>query len=55
MMRFISFQSAEGHVLWNDPKIGIEWPAEAPVLSEKDRAAPRLGELSVERLPLYAP
>jgi dTDP-4-dehydrorhamnose 3,5-epimerase len=46
---------AEAVVLWNDPEIGIEWPAEAPVLSEKDGAAPRLGEMPVERLPLYAP
>ena len=38
-------------IAWNDPEIGIEWPVEEPVLSEKDRRAPRLAE--VERLPLY--
>ena len=47
---------AEGFVLWNDPKIGIEWPIEAPpVLSEKDRAALPLSEIPVDQLPRYAP
>jgi dTDP-4-dehydrorhamnose 3,5-epimerase len=44
---------AEAGVLWNDPQIGIEWPIEAPVLSEKDLAAPPLAEMPVERLPRY--
>jgi dTDP-4-dehydrorhamnose 3,5-epimerase len=44
---------AEAGVLWNDPQIGIEWPVEAPVLSEKDLAAPPLAEMPVERLPRY--
>lgn len=29
-------------LLWNDPDIGIRWPLEAPILSEKDRAGQRL-------------
>ena len=32
-------------VLWNDPDIGIDWPVESPILSEKDVNAPRLSEL----------
>ncbi len=34
----------EGALLWNDPAIGIDWPdpGTAPVLSEKDAAAPGL-------------
>jgi len=33
----------EGSLAWDDPDIGIEWPlATGPLLSEKDRAAPRL-------------
>jgi dTDP-4-dehydrorhamnose 3,5-epimerase len=32
-------------VAWNDPAIGIAWPAEAPTLSARDAAAPRLAEL----------
>ena len=46
---------AEGSVLWNDPEIGIEWPTNAPVLSEKDRGAPPLAEMPTGRLPQYAP
>ncbi|TMV17511.1 dTDP-4-dehydrorhamnose 3,5-epimerase [Paenibacillus thermoaerophilus] len=31
-------------VAWNDPDLGIAWPVEAPVLSAKDAALPRLRE-----------
>ncbi|MDQ6960046.1 MAG: dTDP-4-dehydrorhamnose 3,5-epimerase, partial [Mariprofundaceae bacterium] len=41
----------EGGVLWNDPDIGIDWPLDAPLLSAKDSALPRLTELSRDRLP----
>jgi dTDP-4-dehydrorhamnose 3,5-epimerase len=44
---------AEASVLWSDPEIGIRWPTDTPVLSEKDRAAPPLGEVPAERLPRY--
>ncbi len=39
-------------LLWNDPAIGIEWPVKDPVLSDKDRAAPRLAELDPNALEL---
>ncbi len=39
-------------ILWNDPEIGIEWPIAEPVLSEKDKAAPRLADATV--LPIYS-
>jgi len=29
-------------IRWNDPEIGIEWPIEHPILSEKDAALPML-------------
>ncbi|HUP41982.1 MAG TPA: dTDP-4-dehydrorhamnose 3,5-epimerase family protein, partial [Thermoanaerobaculia bacterium] len=38
-------------IRWDDPEIGIAWPVAEPVLSEKDRKAPRLAE--IERLPIY--
>lgn len=39
-------------IVWNDPDIGIEWPAaEPPLLSAKDAAAPRLRDAKV--LPSY--
>ena len=33
---------SEFSVAWNDPDIGIAWPIEEPILSAKDRDAPRL-------------
>lgn len=41
----------EGGVVWNDPDIGIRWPLNAPHLSPRDAAYPRLRELGRERLP----
>ncbi len=31
-------------IIWSDPDIGIEWPVENPVLSEKDSRLPTLKE-----------
>ena len=30
---------------WDDPDIGVKWPIEAPLLSDKDRKLPRLRDL----------
>ncbi len=38
----------EGGVRWDDPSLGIAWPIDDPVLSEKDAALPLLNELVVE-------
>lgn len=40
-------------VAWNDPDIGIPWPVEVPILSDKDAAAPRLSDVDPELLPKY--
>ena len=32
-------------ILWNDPEIGIEWPIQEPILSDKDRKATSLAEV----------
>jgi dTDP-4-dehydrorhamnose 3,5-epimerase len=32
-------------VIWNDPDIGIEWPAVEPIVSEKDQRLPSLSAL----------
>ena len=32
----------ELRIAWNDPAIGIRWPVENPILSDKDRQAPYL-------------
>lgn len=37
-------------LLWNDPDLGIKWPLENPIISEKDTKGLRLQELPVERL-----
>lgn len=42
---------AERTVRWDDPELAIGWPAVDPVLSGKDRDAPRLAELPREHLP----
>lgn len=36
-------------IAWNDPAIGIEWPVQEPLLSEKDREARPL-EMFLQRL-----
>jgi dTDP-4-dehydrorhamnose 3,5-epimerase len=45
--------SSEGVVLWKDPDIGIEWPAGAPKVSERDGKAPPLREMPEGSLPRY--
>ena len=41
-------------IAWNDPEIDIAWPlAGEPILSAKDRAAPRLAS-TLDRLPTHA-
>lgn len=35
----------EDGLLWNDPDVGIEWPKDKPILSEKDERWPTLKEL----------
>lgn len=45
--------ASEGTVLWNDPDIGIQWPTDAPILSDKDRAASPLHAMPENALPRY--
>jgi len=39
----------EAGFAWDDPDVGVEWPVDHPVLSERDRGAPRLAEIADER------
>jgi dTDP-4-dehydrorhamnose 3,5-epimerase len=41
----IYYPEDEFSVAWNDPDLGIRWPVSDPILSQKDRSAPRLREL----------
>ena len=43
-------QKHEWAIRWNDPDLAIQWPVQAPLLSEKDAQAPRLRDLPRERL-----
>jgi len=42
--------ATESGIAWDDPEVGVEWPVDEPLLSERDKAAPRLSEV-VETLP----
>jgi dTDP-4-dehydrorhamnose 3,5-epimerase len=37
--------ATESGVAWDDPDIGVEWPIDEPLLSERDKSAPRLAEV----------
>jgi len=39
-------------ILWSDPEIGIDWPVENPILSQKDLENPGLKEISENNLPV---
>jgi dTDP-4-dehydrorhamnose 3,5-epimerase len=41
-------------IAWNDPELAIPWPVADVILSDRDRAAPLLGDL-LDRLPPYSP
>ncbi len=38
-------------IRWNDPDIGIRWPVEQPLLSEKDATLPLLRDMPADQLP----
>jgi dTDP-4-dehydrorhamnose 3,5-epimerase len=42
--------ATEAGIAWDDPDVGVEWPLDEPLLSERDKAAPRLAEVA-ETLP----
>lgn len=43
----------EGGIVWSDPSIGIEWPVESPIISEKDNQFQKLSDLTPEQLPSF--
>lgn len=36
--------STEAGIAWDDPAIGIEWPVDDPIVSQRDRSNPTLAE-----------
>jgi dTDP-4-dehydrorhamnose 3,5-epimerase len=45
---------ADRALAWNDPDVAIDWPDAPAVISEKDRAAPRLRDMPPDALPTIA-
>lgn len=45
----------EGVIRWNDPALGIDWPIEDPHLSDRDREAPLMEEVSEKRFEFHLP
>ncbi|MBC7880601.1 MAG: dTDP-4-dehydrorhamnose 3,5-epimerase [Anaerolineae bacterium] len=43
----------DGGVAWNDPEIGIDWPIESPILSQKDALFLPLAQTLAEKLPIF--
>jgi dTDP-4-dehydrorhamnose 3,5-epimerase len=41
-------QATERGIAWDDPDIGIPWPTEEPLVSDRDRTNPRLTEIAGE-------
>ena len=40
-------------ILWSDPDIGINWPVENPILTEKDSHYQKLNNVPSTNLPVY--
>lgn len=40
-------------VRWDDPELAIPWPAESPIISNKDRSFTTLGEMDSSTLPRW--
>jgi dTDP-4-dehydrorhamnose 3,5-epimerase len=36
----------ESGIAWDDPEVAVDWPVTEPILSERDRNAPRLAEVA---------
>jgi dTDP-4-dehydrorhamnose 3,5-epimerase len=40
--------ATERGIAWDDPALGIDWPVERPLVSERDRSNPSLEEIAAE-------
>lgn len=46
---------AEMAIVWNDPRLAIDWPITGPTVSPRDTAAARFDEIPLDRLPEWRP
>lgn len=42
-------------IAWSDPQIAVDWPVDAPFLSDKDLRNPELSDIPETLLPVYGP
>jgi len=40
--------ATEAGIAWDDPEVGVDWQVAEPLLSERDKQAPRLAEIAAE-------
>jgi dTDP-4-dehydrorhamnose 3,5-epimerase len=40
--------ATERGIAWDDPAIGVQWPVEEPLVSDRDRSNPRLEEIAAQ-------
>jgi dTDP-4-dehydrorhamnose 3,5-epimerase len=38
--------ATEAGIAWDDPDVGVEWQVDDPLLSERDKSAPKLAEIA---------
>jgi len=38
--------ATEAGIAWDDPEVGVEWGVAEPILSERDKTAPKLSEIA---------
>jgi len=43
--------ASDAGVAWDDPTLAVDWPLDAPLLSDKDKALPKLLEARRDKLP----
>ena len=46
-------RAADAGIRWDDASLAIDWPVSAPLLSDKDAAAPLLADVPADRLPVF--
>jgi dTDP-4-dehydrorhamnose 3,5-epimerase len=40
--------ATESGIAWDDPEVGVDWQVEEPLLSARDKTAPRLSEIAAD-------